>query len=215
MTKALFFDLDGTLTDTHALHIATWLEVLRPHGVEVDMDIYRNKLLDKPNEEAVRDLLPDLSDEEIGEILEAEAQGYRGRTRKVGSILGLDDLLEEGRGRGMEIVLVTNAPEEDARKSLEALSLDKAFNPMVFAEDATAKKPDPAPYREALDSLGVSPEETLAFEDSPKGVKSAVEAGVPVVGLVSTHLPNELREAGAEFVVGDFADPAVYDRLDR
>ena len=57
--------------------------------------------------------------------------------------------------------------------------------------------------------------EALAFEDSPKGVASAAEAGVPVVGLVSTHAPGELGEAGDEFVVGSFSDPAVHERLDR
>jgi len=36
-----------------------------------------------------------------------------------------------------------------------------------------------------------------------------------VIGLVSTHGPDELREAGAEFAVGGFADPVVYERLDR
>ena len=215
MPKVLFFDLDGTLTDTHTLHIATWMEVLRPHGVEVDMSLYRNKLLGQSNEEAMRDLLPDLSDEETREVLAAEARVYRGRTRKVGPILGLGGLLEEGRGRGMSLVLVTNAPEEDARKSLEALGLADAFHPMIFAEEVGAKKPDPAPYGLALGRTGVPAGETLAFEDSPKGVRSAVEAGVPVVGLASTHTPKELREAGADLVVGDFADPAVYDRLDR
>lgn len=69
----------------------------------------------------------------------------------------------------MEIVLVTNAPEGDARESLEALGLDGAFDPMVFAEEAGAEKPDPAPYREALDRLSVSPEESLAFESLPEG----------------------------------------------
>lgn len=35
MTHVLFFDLDGTLSDTHELARATWLEVLRPHGTRV------------------------------------------------------------------------------------------------------------------------------------------------------------------------------------
>lgn len=35
MTQVLFFDLDGTLSDTHELARATWLEVLRPHGTRV------------------------------------------------------------------------------------------------------------------------------------------------------------------------------------
>ena len=215
MTKALFFDLDGTLTDTHALHIATWLEVLGPHGVEVDMDLYRDKLLGKPNDKAIRDLLPDLTDGEVDELLRAEAKSYRGRTDKAGPIIGLGDLMEEGRRRGMRLVLVTNAPRSAAEKSLEALGFDDHFDPMVFAEEVGAEKPDPAPYQEALDKLNIPPGEALAFEDSPKGVTSAVEAGIPVVGLVSTHAPGELREAGAEFVVGDFADPAVYKRLDK
>ncbi len=215
MTKALFFDLDGTLTDTHALHIATWLEVLRPHGVEVDLNLYRNKLLDKQNEEAVRELLPELADGEVDELLEAEAGSYRGRTDKVGPILGLDDLLEEGRRRGMRLVLVTNAPRSAAEKTLEALGFDDRFDEMVFAEEVGAEKPDPAPYREALERLGIPAGETLALEDSPKGVTSAAKAGVPVVGLVSTRPPGELREAGAEFVVGDFSDPALRERLDR
>ena len=215
MPKVLFFDLDGTITDTYALHIATWMEVLRPYGVEVDMSLYRNKLLGQSDEEAVRDLLPDLPDEETGEVLAAEARVYRGRAQKVGPILGLGDLLEEGRGRGMSLVLVTNAPEEDARESLQALGLADVFDPMIFAGEAGAMKPDPALYGFALEKIGVPAGETLAFEDSPKGVRSAVEDGVPVVGLVSTHAPKKLREAGAELVVGDFADPAVYDRLDR
>jgi beta-phosphoglucomutase-like phosphatase (HAD superfamily) len=215
MTNVLFFDLDGTLADTHAVHLATWMEVLRPHGVEVDVDLYRQRLLGKPNDEAVRELLPDLPDEELGRLLEREAESYRGRTKKIGPVLGLGELLEEGRRRRMELVLVTNAPKSGARESLEALGLADAFDLMVFAEEVGREKPHPAPYQEALGRLGTSAEEALAFEDSPKGVASAVEAGVPVVGLVSTHTPTELREAGAEFLIGDFADPAVYERLGR
>lgn len=38
----------------------------------------------------------------------------------------------------------------------------------------------------------------------------------PVVGLASTtHSPNELREADAELIIGDFTDRALYERLDR
>ena len=89
----------------------------------------------------------------------------------------------------------------------------EAFEPMIFAEDVGVKKPDPAPYQEALRELEISPEEALAFEDSPTGVEGAVEAGIPVIGLSSTHAPNDLREAGAEFIVGDFVDRELYERI--
>lgn len=87
---------------------------------------------------------------------------------------------------------------------------------MVFAEDVGVEKPDPAPYEAVLERLGVRAQEALAFEDSPSGAAGAVNAGIPVVGVVSTtHAPDEMREAGAEFVVGDFAGRAVHERLDR
>lgn len=215
MPKALFFDLDGTLTDTHAIHLANWLEVLRPHGVDVDMNIYKEKLSGRPNGEAVDELVPDLSEEERAKLLENEESGYRERMTQSGPIAGLGAFLEEARRRGIRQVLVSNAPKEDASRSLESLGLTDAFEPMIFAEEVGAEKPDPAPYEAALEELGISPEEALAFEDSPSGMGGAVKAGIPVVGLVATHAPNELREAGAEFVVGDFADRALYERLDR
>lgn len=37
MPKAPFFNPDGTSTGAHALRTATWMGVLRPHGVEVDI----------------------------------------------------------------------------------------------------------------------------------------------------------------------------------
>ena len=80
--EAPFFGLAGTLTDTLAPHVATWLEVLRLHGVEVDMNLHGSKLLDKPNEGAVRELLlPALPDGEVRGLLEAEAGNDRAATR--------------------------------------------------------------------------------------------------------------------------------------
>ena len=214
--KVLLFDLDGTISDTHAIHLANWLEVLRPHGIDVDMGLYKESLKGRSNEEVVDELLPDLAGEEKEELLEREAEGYRYRMAEAGAIAGLRRLLEEGRDRGLGLALVSNAPKEDARRSLEALGLDDAFDLMVFAEDVGAKKPDPAPYEAALERLGFRAQEAPAFDDSPSGAGGAMNAGTRVVGIVSTtHAPDELREAGAEFVVGDFVDRAVQERLDR
>lgn len=212
--KALFFDLDGTISDTDAIHLANWLEMLRPHGIDVDMDLYKEKLsAGRSSRELVDELLPELSQEEKEELVEQEETGYRNRMTRTGPITGLEDLIEEAHSRGISVAMVSNAPKEDAQSSLEGLGLKDAFDPMIFAEDVGVEKPDPAPYEEALDKLGISPEEALAFEDSPSGIEGAVHAGIPVVGLSSTHAPDKLREAGAEFVVGDFADQALYERI--
>ena len=213
--KALIFDLDGTISDTQAIHFANWMEVLRPHGVDVDTDLHEDKLGGPPSEADIDELLPGLSEQEKEDLLKREADGYKKRMSMAGTITGLTDFLEEARRRGIRLALVSNAPKNDAGNSLGSLDMTETFETMVFAEEVGAEKPDPAAYQEALKKLGIEPEEALAFEDSPSGAGPAVAAGIPIVGLCRiNHTPSELREAGAEFIIGDYADQALYDRLD-
>jgi len=43
-TKAVIFDVDGTLIDTNDLHTAAWVETFRHFGVEVDRDDVRREM---------------------------------------------------------------------------------------------------------------------------------------------------------------------------
>jgi beta-phosphoglucomutase len=82
-----------------------------------------------------------------------------------------------------------------------------------LGQDAPAGKPDPAPYRIALEQLGVRPDLGMAFEDSASGVRSAHRAGLEVVGMTTTHSATQLREAGADLSVPDFRDARLWRRL--
>ena len=214
MLKALLFDLDGTLANTDAVHFPTWIEVLRPYGIDVDREFYEERLGGRVNTEVVDDLLPNLSPEERWGLVEAEEQGSRRRTGEIGPIPGLLNLLEEGRQRNLRIALVTNSVEEDAEQILVPLGLVGAFDPMVYPSEVTDAKPSPAPYNEALERMEIEPGEALAFEDSLTGVKAAVEAGVCTVGIIRSQDARELKEAGVELVIGDFLDRALYKFLD-
>jgi HAD superfamily hydrolase (TIGR01509 family) len=108
--------------------------------------------------------------------------------------------------------LVTNAPHENARHVTQALGL--SFDAVVLAEELAAGKPDPLPYRVALERLDLGPQEALAFEDSPSGVKAAVGAGIPTIGLTTGHPPEALEAAGAFLLIRDFSDPQLWKYLD-
>ncbi len=56
--------------------------------------------------------------------------------------------------------------------------------------------------------------EAVAFEGSPSAIASSVAAGVPTVGVVSTHDPEKLKNTGALSVVPDFDDPSLRALLD-
>lgn len=78
---------------------------------------------------------------------------------------------------------------------------------LVVAEDVEKGKPDPSGYNLARSKLGLSPEAaTLVLEDSPAGIQAGKAAGCKVVALTTTHTAQDVREAGADFIVRDLQD---------
>ena len=215
MYRALLFDLDGTLAETDSLHLPTWVDVLHPYGIEVDEEFYRKRISGRSNSKIVRDLLPDLSTEEGRSLADAKEASFRERAGELEPLPGLLDFLREGQRSGLRLVLVTNAPEENVEAILLALELREFFDEVVLSDEVGPVKPDPAPYRAALERLGLVPEEALAFEDSTSGIASAVGAGVPTVGIASTQTPETLEEAGAFMVAEDFTYPELRRLLER
>jgi HAD superfamily hydrolase (TIGR01509 family) len=209
MYRALLFDLDGTLAETDSFHLPTWVDALEPYGVEVDEEFYKERISGRSTGEIVRDLLPDLTDEEGRSIGDAKEASFRERAAELEPLPGLADFIEHGRDRGLKIALVTNAPEENVEAILPALNLRDFFDVVVLADDLEAVKPDPAPYRAALKKTGVPAEVALAFEDSVSGISSSVAAGIPTVGIASTQDPEKLLNARAFMTAKDFTDPQL------
>ena len=209
MYRALLFDLDGTIAETDSLHLPTWVDALQPHGVEVDEEFYRDRISGRSTTEIVRELLPDLTDEQGRSIGDAKEASFRERVSELEPMPGLLDFIERGRKRGMWIALVTNAPEENVETILLALKLRDFFDLVVLADEVEAVKPDPAPYRAALEKTGAPAGEALAFEDSVSGISSSVAAGIPTVGIASSQDPEKLLGAGAFVTAQDFTDPRL------
>ena len=209
MYQALLFDLDGTLAETDSLHLPTWVDALQPYGVEVDEEFYRDRISGRSTAEIVRELLPDLPDEQGRSIGEAKEASFRERASELEPLPGLVDFVIQGRELGMRIALVTNAPEENVETILLALKLRDFFDVVVLADEVEAVKPDPAPYRAALEKISVPAELALAFEDSVSGISSSVAAGIPTVGIASSQDPDKLLGAGASVTAQDFTDPRL------
>ncbi len=215
MYRALLFDLDGTLAETDSLHLPTWVDVLGPYGIEVDERFYKESLSGRSNSKIVQDLLPCLSAEEGRKLADAKEASFRERAHELEPLPGLLDFMKEGKSRGFSLALVTNAPEENVEAILLALELKEFFDEVVLSDEVGPVKPDPAPYKAALDKLGISPEKALAFEDSTSGIASSVAAGIPTVGIASTQEPETLEEAGAFMAAKDFTGPEIRRLLDR
>jgi HAD superfamily hydrolase (TIGR01509 family) len=117
--------------------------------------------------------------------------------------VGARELVGLARTAGARLVLVTSAPRSFAAAFLVGTRLADAFAAIVSREDGPVK-PDPAPYLAALRLAQAEPSRVLVVEDAPAGVRAAVAAGLPVVGVAtSSARADALRAAGAERVVTD------------
>jgi beta-phosphoglucomutase-like phosphatase (HAD superfamily) len=84
----------------------------------------------------------------------------------------------------------------------------KLFGAIVSAEDVTTSKPHPETFLKAASLLNVSPEECIVFEDAPKGVEAAENAGMKAVVLTTMHEPEEFtRYNNIVAFVKDYTDP--------
>jgi beta-phosphoglucomutase len=117
-------------------------------------------------------------------------------------IAGLTSIITELHNRGIKTAIATTAPAKNRDFALRELGLEGKFEVILGDEHVSQGKPHPEIYLETAKKLGVSPHECLVFEDSPPGVESGKNAGMTVVGILSSHSPEEISKA--DYVVGDF-----------
>ena len=73
----------------------------------------------------------------------------------------------------------------------DCLDLKKYFDRLISAVEVKQGKPAPDIYLYACDALGLRPEECIAVEDSPNGVKSAYRAGLRTIMVPDQEAPDE------------------------
>ncbi|MEB3308500.1 MAG: HAD-IA family hydrolase [Cyanobacteriota bacterium] len=85
--------------------------------------------------------------------------------------------LERWRKRGLRLAIVSNF---DSRLPvlLEGLGIDQLFDSVVVSSSAGAAKPDPKPFRLALEALGIEAQDAWHVGDSAEDVSGAAAAGV-------------------------------------
>lgn len=83
---------------------------------------------------------------------------------------------------------------------------------LVSAEDVDEGKPDPACYLLGRQRLGLDDSTNIiVVEDAPSGIRAGKAAGFKVVGLTTTHTIQQVKEAGADWIIRDLSSLTVTD----
>jgi beta-phosphoglucomutase-like phosphatase (HAD superfamily) len=99
---------------------------------------------------------------------------------------------------------------------LDNLKLHHYFKAIVSADDVTKSKPNPETFLKAASLLNVPPGNCIVFEDAPKGVESAENAGMKCIVILTAHKKNEFNKySNVLALVNDYRDPLLYQLFDN
>ena len=104
-------------------------------------------------------------------------------------------LLAQARQANCKVGLATMSYCEQVLRVLGILELTDTFDFVANRDDVEKGKPDPEMYLMVENELGVSCEECLVIEDSPTGVKAALNAGMRVVAVSTPYTHKSLHQS--------------------
>jgi HAD superfamily hydrolase (TIGR01509 family) len=186
------FDMDGTLVESEQHWGEAMAELADRLGGRMSAGA-RERTVGTSMRFAMRVLYDDLGIERTEAEYLADASWVEDRTRELMAAgthwrPGARDLLGEVVAAGLPTALVTTTPRRIATVVLAQITEDVGGDPFdltVCGDEVPARKPDPAPYRQAMTALDVDPAGCVVIEDSLAGVTSGLAAGATVLGVPS------------------------------
>lgn len=192
---AILFDFDGVLADTEPLHWQCWNEVLRPAGLEVSWDDYRRHCVGISDRDFLARLGsladPPRTVDELLPFYPLKKKLFARRATQGGLIPAqVKHLLHQLDPRRLGVV--TSSSRQEIEPILRAEGVLDRFGAAVYGDEVRRLKPDPEPYRTAMERLGAR--RAIVFEDSAAGIESARRAGCEVIAVRDVRsVPQLLR----------------------
>lgn len=209
ITKAVIFDVDGTLVDTVHLHAMAWREAFQRFGHEIPFAVMRQQIGKGEDQ-----LLPEfLSREELyrrGEAIKKyRSELYKSRyLPQARAFPKVRELFARIRALGQQTALASSCRSDELQTYKRLARIDDLVTTETTADDAEKSKPHPDIFRAVLDRLEtIEPSEALVVGDSPYDAQAAGKLGLSTVGLLCGGFPeDELRAADC---IAIFTDPTA------
>ena len=195
--KALLFDLNGTMIDDMNYHTTAWRNILNNDlGANFTRNEVKAQMYGK-NEEVLTRFFGKghFTMERMNELsTEKEKRYQEAYLPKLALIDGLKEFLEMAKVAGIKMAIGSAAIPYNIDFVLDNLHLREYFPVIVSAHDVTISKPHPETFLQCAAALNIDPKDCIVFEDAPKGVESALNAGMQTFVLTTTHPKEDFEQ---------------------
>lgn len=203
--RAFLFDLNGTMIDDMAFHIRAWHRIANSLGAGINLQRTKEECYGKNGDFIERVFPGRFTDEEKDRIGTEKEQGYQEEFRPHLKLIdGLDPFLRGARDCGIKTAIGSAAIRFNVDFVLDGLNIRPLIDAIVCADDVDESKPHPETFLQCAGALHVAASDCLVFEDAPKGVEAAQNAGMDCVVITTLHRPGEFSQY--KNIVGFIAD---------
>lgn len=211
---AVIFDMDGVIVDSNPFHKVSLHYFVRRYGHELSETELKERVYGRTNKEWLTDLFGPLTPLQLKVLAEEKEGMYREMYRKdLSPVAGLIDFLKLLDQNKIQRAIATSAPIANVAFTLNGTGIRNYF-PIILDESFVEKgKPNPEIYQKAAAALQRDPSACVVIEDSLSGIEAAQQAGCRVVGITTTHTPEELSHT--DYVIKDFAGLDPYDLFSK
>jgi beta-phosphoglucomutase len=195
--KAFIFDLNGTMIDDMHYHAKAWFDILNNDlNATLSYDEVKKQMYGKNEELLERVFGKDhFSEEEMKKISLQKEHSYQSAfLPELKLINGLDDFLQKAFSKNILLAIASAAIPFNIDFVVDNLHIRHYFKAIVSADDVAVSKPHPEVFIKAAQLLNVEPKDCIVFEDAPKGVEAAANAGMQAIVITTTHEQKEFAD---------------------
>lgn len=217
--KAFLFDMDSTMVDNMAHHGKAWFDILNNDlGAGLSKEEVKKEMYGK-NPEVLERIFGKgkFTLEETEQYSMQKERDYQERFKPhLKLIAGLEDFLKKAKEQNIKMAIASAAIPFNIDFVLDNLNIRHYFDAVISADDVETSKPHPETFLKAAEALGAKPEDCIVFEDAPKGVEAARNAGMKCVVLTTAHEAEDFEEHNnVLFFVKDYVGESVAELLKK
>lgn len=213
MKKGFLFDLNGTMVDDMRYHNQAWFDLLtKKLNADLTWEQVKKEMYGKNSELMIRIFGPDrFTSDEMEELgLEKEKIYQKAYRSELKLINGLEEFIKKAASNHIELAIGSAAIRFNIDFVLDNLNIRNLFTVIVSAEDVDLSKPHPETFLKCAELLNLAPADCIVFEDAPKGVEAARNAGMQAVVIMSAHDESAFTEYDNVICfVKDYNDPQL------